>query len=99
MSESVTGRKRSARNVADLETRLQALILELTRTQEAFQAMTAPNRASSQPAKDEGEFGSFLESLSAGIVASDAAGRVSFVNASAQAMFGCDRTELIGQPV
>ena len=44
MGEVVTGRKRSSGNVTDLETRLQALILELTRTAGSIPGRHDPHR-------------------------------------------------------
>jgi len=41
----------------------------------------------------------FLESASESIVVADAAGRILFVNAQTEVMFGYPRAELIGQPV
>jgi hypothetical protein len=40
-----------------------------------------------------------LESASEGIVVADAAGRIVLVNARTEAMFGYERSELIGQPI
>ena len=92
--------KRSHDKVTELEMRIQQLDLELTKAKEALQSETVERiRAQEQLSKSEEKFGTFLQSVSEGIVGTDESGRVVFVNARAEAMFGYDAMELIGQPV
>ena len=80
--------------------RIQQLDLELTKAKEALQSETVERiRAQEQLSKSEEKFRTFLQSVSEGIVGTDESGRVVFVNARAEAMFGYDAMELIGQPV
>ncbi|MCI0722206.1 MAG: PAS domain S-box protein [Acidobacteria bacterium] len=91
---------RSQGEVTELLLRIQQLDLELTKTKEALQSETVERiRAQEQLSKSEEKFGTFLQSVSEGIVGTDESGRVVFVNARAEAMFGYDLMELIGQPV
>ena len=92
--------KQKRSHVTELEMRIQQLDLELTKAKEALQSETVErNRAQEQLTKSEEKFGTFLQSVSEGIVGTDESGRVVFVNARAEAMFGYDAMELIGQPV
>ena len=83
--------KRSQDKVTELEMRIHQLDLELTKAKEALQSETVERiRAQEQLSKSEEKFGTFLQSVSEGIVGTDESGRVVFVNARAEAMFGYD---------
>jgi PAS domain S-box-containing protein len=100
MNGASSEQKRPHDKVTELEMRIQQLDLELTKAQEALQSETVERiRAQEQLSKGEEKFGAFLQSVSEGIVGTDESGRVVFVNARAEAMFGYDAMELIGQPV
>src|ERR1041384_8153671 len=100
MNGASSEKKRSHDKVAELEMRIQQLELELTQAKEALQSETVErNRAQEQLGKSEEKFRTILESVSEGIVAIDATGRVVFVNARAEVLFGYEPMELIGQPV
>lgn len=49
--------------------------------------------------ESEGKLRALLEAASEGIIVVDQRGRIVLVNARLEAMFGYDRTELLGQPL
>jgi PAS domain S-box-containing protein len=61
--------------------------------------ITARAVAEAAVRRSEATSRAFLETASEGIVVTDTAGVIVTVNARAEAMFGCPRAELIGQPV
>jgi PAS domain S-box-containing protein len=100
MNYAASARQRAPKNkkASNLETEIQALTLELTKAKEALQTAVADrNRMEQELAKSEEKFQTLLESASEGIVAIDPSGRIALVNGRAEAMFGYERTELIGQ--
>ena len=77
MNGASSEHKRSRDKATELEMRIQQLNLELTQTKEALQSeIVERNRAQEQLVKSEEKFRTFLESVSEGIVAIDATGRV-----------------------
>src|SRR5687767_13815446 len=88
MNGASSEQKRAHDRVAELEMRIQQLELELTQAKESLRSETVErNRAQEQLTESEEKFRTTLESVSEGIVATDATGRVVFVNARAEAMF------------
>ena len=79
-----------------LEERTQDL---LRVNQELIRENTERKRAEEALAASESKFRALLESASEAVLAVDSAGRIAFVNASAEKMFGFERRELAGKPL